>query len=284
MKKILCILLCTCMLIPLAACGGEKEKKSGDYLESVSMTVATKGQVGVVFEKTERETDSFYGTTETQNVSFLAYDKDGILYRILDGNFDRLKAGEEIIVTYDPSVGSPIRKIEEDAVKEGMKIEYELDPYFVWTKWEWELKKTADRLVQDECGLPLSYLKSSYRSDQNGNYKFSYAVTLNGVDTGEDHRLVLTNSGKLKETDCDEDKYSRYIGTDIEKAIPAAKAKIQAECGEEDPHFYFEIDEESGYVYLCTEVIVNLTPDHPDYGQGCGNHIHHMYREKLGKA
>ena len=226
MKKTLCILLCLCMLIPLAACGG-KETKSGDYLESVSMTVATKGQVGVVFEKTERETDSFYGTTETQNVSFLAYDKDGILYRILDGNFDRLKAGEEIIVTYDPSVGSPIRKIEEDAVKEGVKIEYELDPYFVWTKWEWELKKTADRLVQDECGLPLSYLKSSYRSDQNGNYKFSYAVTLNGVDTGEDHHLVLTNSGKLKETDrqnrTDPSKYGQLIGANGVKAIRAKK-------------------------------------------------------------
>ena len=281
MKKFICILLCLCMMLPLVACGGE-EKKAGDFLEAVSMTVATKGQVGVVFEKTESVTDSFYGTTETKNVSFLAYDKDGILYRILDGNFDRLKAGEEIIVTYDPSVGSPIQKINEKAAKEGVKIEYELDPYFVWTKWEWELKKTADQMVQDKCGLPLSYLKSSYRSDQNGNYKFSYAVMLNGVDTGEDHRLVLTNSGKLKETDCDEDKYSRYIGTDIEKAIPDAKAKIQSECGMEDPGFYFEVYE--GYVCLCAEVIVNLTPDHPDYGKGCGNHRHDFYREKLGKA
>ena len=282
MKKIICILLCLCMLIPLAACGGEKEKKSGDYLESVSMTVATKGQVGVVFEKTESVTDSFYGTTETKNVSFLAYDKDGILYRILDGNFDRLKAGEEIIVTYDPSVGSPIQKINEEAAKEGVKIEYELDPYFVWTKWEWELKKTADQMVQDKCGLPLSCLATNYRSVENGNYKFCYRVMLGGVGTYEQHHLVLTNSGKLKEMDCDESEYSRYIGTDIEKAIPAAKAKIQAECGMEDPGFYFEVYE--GYVCLCAEVIVNLTPDHPDYGKGCGNHRHDFYREKLGKA
>ena len=52
----------------------------------------------------------------------------------------------------------------------------------------------------------------------------------------------------------------------------------------EDPGFYLDIDEDDGYVYLCAEVIVHLSPDHPDYGKGCGNHRHDFYREKLGKA
>ena len=45
-------------------------------------------------------------------------------------------------------------------------------------------------------------------------------------------------------------------------------------CIEEDPQFYFKIDEESGYVYLCGELIHHSGNDHS----------HVMYEEKLGKA
>ncbi|MBE6672267.1 MAG: hypothetical protein E7599_01925 [Ruminococcaceae bacterium] len=273
------------MLMPLAACGkkADKEKtlQESDALTAIVMTVAKSSQVGTVFEKVTQVTDEFYGTTETEILSFLAYDEKGALYRIPSGRYDTPSAGEEIVVTYDPA-GSPIQASGKDTDKAGVKIDYELKAYWVWTKWEWELKKTADKLVQEACGLPLSCLRVRYERDKNGNYEFGYTVMLGGFVTDEQHKLLLSTTGKHLGSRCSEKEYSKYIGTDVEKAIPEAIKRIKRDSGNQDPYLYFEINEDDGCLYLCSEEIVHLKPGDRYYEEDGLDHLHEFYREKLG--
>ena len=312
MKKILCILLCICMLIPLAACGGERGKQHDDKEQDLGNNVGSdKGQNagdgnGITDKNWDDAAVVLYERYETLRVTvaknedgkqaivkvddqnkqdyFFATDEQGNCYRVEYSSLEEgvVKQGATLYLTYYGEWLKEIENIEED---HGFVPRYDLGGY-IWSAKAWQLKDIACEKASEAFELPACSLKlmKCYYS-KSGEYEFDFDMYLAGIKAAR-VSLGLNTEGDIVETDLGYDEeFLKYIGTDIEKAIPAAKAKIQAKCGTEDPHLYFQIDKDDGYVYLCAETIDNLDKDDPRYGKvGCVNHIHHMYREKLGKA
>lgn len=293
MKKILCIVLCICMLVPLGACGGKiiSDEKTPFVTPAEPTTIKTKDDTVNsdkkydVLQMTVAEAQDgctvFEYDEYKRECCFYAYDEQGNFCRVVWYDFEDLAEKASIIVT-----DCTVEELEypEGPTDSGFTPKYEINPGWVWSETAWSLLEIADKAATDVSGIELSNLESRYYL-REGVYEFYYQFILCGVETDEQYCLWLSPSGDLVDTEMPNKKFSQYIGTDIESEIPNAIARINAKAGEELPMFlfYFEVDDE-GYLCLCLETIVDLNPGDPGYGEGCGDHRHDFYREKLGKA
>lgn len=313
MKKIFCILLCICMLVSLAACGGEKQitqesdlendvgsdieqdtgseigsnidqdagdgsgiaedtEKSYQQYEMLQLTVA-ESRVGCLAFEYDEHDDEY---------CFYAYDENESLYRVLWHDFSDLSEKGKIVATDCKVTELEYPQGTPDGV---FAPQYELKALWIWSETALRLKEIADKTVMDEFGMDLSMLDPRYYL-RDGNYQFYYRFMLCGVETTEQYRVELSADGTVVKTEADKNKFSQYLGTDIEKQIPIAIARINEKAGEELPMFLFYFEEDmDGYLCLNVEDIINLKPDDPRYGNtACEDHIHVFYSEKLGKA
>ncbi len=293
MKKIFCILLCICILVPLAACGGKmpSDDKTPSIMPATPTTVETKDDTVnhdeeyEILQMTVAEAHDgcsvFVYDEHKRGYCFYAYDEKGNFYRVLWHEFEELAEKGSVIVT-----DCTVKELEypEGPPDGGFTPKYELDPGWVWSEAAWNLLEIADKAATDVSGIELSSLKSRYYL-REGVYKFYYQFMLCGIETDEQYCLWLSPNGELVDTEVHNKEFSKYIGTDIESEIPNAIARINAKAGEELPMFlfYFQVDDE-GYLCLGLETIVDLNPGDPGYGEGCGDHRHDFYQEKLGKA
>lgn len=266
MKKILCILLCTCMLIPLAACGGEKQNDAMVVLceryESVRLTIAKSenGKQAIVEVHEQNERDYFFATDEQGNCYRVKYNSS---------YSDIIKQGATLYLTYYGEWLTEIENAEED---HGFIPQYDLSGN-VWSMKAWQLKDIACEKASEAFEVSAHSLKLiKYTQRESGEYKFYFDVYLAGIEAAR-VSLGLNADGDIVETDLGYDEeYLKYVGTDIEKEIPNAIQRMNKNAGEEVQHLYFRIKD--GYVYLCGESIHHSGNDHS----------HAMYEEKLGKA
>lgn len=98
MKKLICLLLCLCMLIPAALVVGATEKKTAEDI-SKSATVTGKGYTGVRFI-TDKNTTTFHTSDPTAEISFDNTDGIGSIYIIMNFEYGEIivrdkETGEE---------------------------------------------------------------------------------------------------------------------------------------------------------------------------------------------
>ena len=157
---------------------------------------------------------------------------------------------------------------------------------------ELAILEVSDKIFTETYGfkdLSLFYINISEWKDRD-RYTVSYHLTFNGIRTDEYYRIELDKNMSLLETDAyNEGKFSKYIGNpSLMDAMQAARKSIESQTTayNEPNHFYFT--EEDGYLYLCSEIIVDIDP--PEYQTdedgyiygGCGiDHEHIIFSEKI---
>ena len=279
MKKLICLLLICVLCIPIFASCGEVDGKAVELDE--------KYEVLRVFVEQSGPGKKAIVNVDDQNTNdyFFAIDDEGVCYRILYKSSlfkDVVKEGKTVYLTYEKDELKEVTSGESD---HGFTPQYSIDPRSIWSAKAWELKEIANEKASEAFGVPANALRlDGCYMFEYGKYEFSYRAYIAGIVAGSPS-LYLKENGEIERVDLGyKGEMLQYIGTGIERAIPAAKKSIQQQCGKEDPGFYLDEDED-GYIYLCTEVIKHLSPDDPRYGKvGCEDHEHLFYREKLGKA
>lgn len=278
MKKLVCLLLVFVLCMPIfASCGevGSKAVALNEKYEVLQVWIERSGPgKTAIVDFDDYQKDDY----------FFASDPEGVCYQILFNaiRFELVvKEGETVYVTYEKDGLKELTSGESD---HGFVPRYELDSRSIWSVKAWELKDIANEKASEAFGVSSDALRlSGCYMNEYGKYEFTYVAYIADMSAGNPS-LYLKENGEIERVDLGyKGEMLKYIGTEIERAIPAAKKRLQEQSGENAASPYFE--ERDGYVYLCTETIKSLSPDDPRYGKvGCGDHEHIFYREKLGKA
>ncbi len=278
MKKIICLLLVYVLCVPIfASCGeGGKAVELSEAYEVLQVYIAQSGfgKTALVDVDDHKKDDYFFAT-----------DTEGVCYRIIYSASlfkEVVKEGKTVYLTYEKDELKEVTSSESD---HGFTPQYELDPRTIWSVKAWQLKDIANQKASEAFGVSSNALRlESCYAWGNGKYEFRYVAYIADLSAGEPS-LYLKENGEVERVDLGyKGEMMKYIGTGIERAIPAAKKSLQEQTGKENSGFYLDEDED-GYIYLCTEIIKHLSPDDPRYGKvGCEDHEHLFYREKLGKA
>ena len=142
---------------------------------------------------------------------------------------------------------------------------------------ELAILEVSDKIFTETYGfkdLSFFYVNVYEWKDQ---YTVSYDLTFNGIRADEYYCIELDKNMSLLEIDAyNEGKFSKYIGNpSLMDAMQAARKNIESQTTayNEPNHFYFT--EEDGYLYLCSEIIVD------NYGGGGIDHEHIIFSEKI---
>ena len=282
MKKIFCILLCICMLVSLAACGGEKpfdEHGSGDTKNADEAFVTVKMTVS-------GSKDGYPAVVKDADPHFFAYDENGDLYRIVWNRLDDIREGETVYVTYFND--GIIKQLNYDKTSDakGFFAQYEFEPKTVWSEAMWKWKEISDKALREKHAITdLSHYLVSYDVGADG-YILTYTLYIGKYRTEESYRITVNQKEEIVHFFGEYGEYAKYLKNATPEAIKSAEAKMKERLAEysENTGCYLYVDKE-GYLCLQAEVIIHLEPDDPKYGKvGCGDHDHRMFTERICKA
>lgn len=292
MKRILSILLCLLFLLSLASCGGEYPVQGGNPGDKESpIDTQNPGGDEIPPEDVTRESEMMVMTIavskegysafiEEPERGFYAHNEDGALCRILWYWLDDLREGDTVYVEHmgEDTFKYMCYDLPPDA--KGFYPTYEIEAKSVWSSRAMKLKDTALALVSEEFGVAPERMTGRYFF-WNDTYEFTFTVSLGGL-AGPQLTVNLSYSGNPKGFDARDKELLQFVDTEVEEAIPAAIARMDDKAGKKLGYYNLKVDAE-GYLCIESEDIVNLSPDDPDYGKGCGDHRHDFYKERVGK-
>ena len=267
MKKLVCLLLVCVLCIPIfASCGKEKPVEFDDDYEVLRVVIekSGNGKQALVNVNDQNKDDYFYAT-----------DEDGICYRVEDRfmDWDIAKEGAVVYLSY---LKGSCKTVEIEDDEHGFTPKYAVSPKGIWSEQAWKLKDIANEKASKSFGVPADHLKLfNFYLHDDGRYEFIYSFYLGGI-RADSVDLILDEKGNIvpKEIpDFEEDKYFKYVGTGVERAIPSVVARMESETGSSrDGELHLSFVEEDGVLYLRGETITFQN----------GDHHHAMYKEKLG--
>ena len=289
MKKTICLLLvCLLCILPLTSCGeqigNEKENEKEKIPSEVKKeTIEMRDNVIVLTiaqSDAEKQAivpdESMYG-----NDVFYASDAEGVVYCVQMRLSDKIQENKTVYVMYQDGDMQPTEA--EDT--QGFAPQYAIEAYTVWTEEEWRAKDSANEIASEAFGVPADHLKLYGCYFHDNGYYFSYAFYLNGIEI-DSVTLNFDESGALYE---EGEPYSEasgwfcYMGTVVEEKLPDAVQRLCERTGKQHLALDLRILED-GYVCITTEVIENISPDDPEYGEsGCMDHKHVWYSERIAK-